>query len=271
VLKPAADTFESLQPEVSLDIGGAGSGTALAGMLAAPDTIGLLSRPMNAREREALQARYGHAPTEVRIAMDAVAIYVFKTNPIAALSLPDLRRAFIGGPEGTVSWGGLGLGGAWADTPVVRYGLERGRGAHDLLREVVLGGADFASEVNVEPVSTSVVQGVGTQPGGIGYASLYFRTPRTRVLPLLHRGEVVEPTADNALSGKYPLARYLYLYVNKPPGQALAPLQRQFIAFVLSRDGQEQVARQGLFALDARTAGESLDKLNAAGPAARKP
>jgi phosphate transport system substrate-binding protein len=84
------------------------------------------------------------------------------------------------------------------------------------------------------------------------------------VLPLLHRGEVVEPTADNALSGKYPLARYLYLYVNKPPGQALAPLQRQFIAFVLSRDGQEQVARQGLFALDARAAAAALAQTEAA-------
>lgn len=263
VLKSVAETFEGVQAGVSVDIGGAGSSTALAGMLESPLTIGLLSRPMNSREREALRSRYGHAPTEVRIAMDAVAVFVFKNNPVPALSLPELRRAFVGGQEAANTWGALGLGGEWRTTPITRYGLERGRGANDLFREVVLGGSEFSSEVNTEPVSTSVVQGVATQAGGIGYASLFFRTQRTRVLPLRHQGEVVEPTAENALSGRYPLARYLYLYVNKAPGVALEPLQRQFIAFVLSRDGQEQVARQGLFPLNAQAAGASLALLEA--------
>ena len=118
-----------------------------------------------------------------------------------------------------------------------------------------------------EPVSTSVVQGVGTQPGGIGYASVFFRTARTRLLAVEHKGERVEPTADNALSGKYPLARFLYVIVNKRPDAPLDAAQRQFLFFVLSRDGQDVIARQGFFPLDAAVAGEGLAQIGV--PAAR--
>jgi phosphate transport system substrate-binding protein len=270
LLKQIIDAFEATQPGVGFDIDGAGSGTALAGMLEAPETMGLLSRPMTPRERDAFRAKYGHAPTEVKIAVDAVGVFVFKNNPVKALSLAELRRAFGRDPDAADRWGALlpdaNLGSEWRDAPIVRFGLERGRGAFELFRDVVLEGSEFAANIDIEPVSTSVVQGVATQPGGIGYASVFFRTERTRLLPLLHKGERIEPTADNALSGKYPLARFLYVIVNKKPDAALDALQRQFLFFILSRDGQEVIARQGFFTLDATVAREGLAQIGVTAP-----
>jgi phosphate transport system substrate-binding protein len=265
LLKPLTDVFATLQPDVDFDIGGAGSGTALAGMLEAPATIGLLSRPVNAAERERFRAKYGYEPTQVKIAVDAVAVYVFKNNPVKAMSLADLRRVFIGGPDVVNRWGAFEPADAWRDMPIVRFGLERGRGAYELFREVVLEGGEFASEVSVELVSTSVVQGVATRPGGIGYASVFFRTQRTRILPIAHQGEIIEPTAENALSGKYPLARFLYVVVNKKPDAPLDALQRQFLLFVLSRDGQNAIARQGFFPLSADVAKTGSESISRAG------
>lgn len=261
MLKLVIDSFETVQPDVTFDVGGAGSATALAGMLEAPTTMGLLSRPVTSAERERFRAKYGYEPTEVKIAVDAVGVFVFKNNPVKALSLADLRRAFGRGADAADRWGAFEPTGDWRNQPLTRFGLQRGRGAYELFREVVLEGGEFASEVSVELVSTSVVQGVATQPGGIGYASVFFRTQRTRLLPIAHKGEVIEPTADNALSGKYPLARFLYVVVNKKPDAPLDALQRQFLLFVLSRDGQNAIARQGFFPLSAdvaKTGSESI-------------
>jgi phosphate transport system substrate-binding protein len=265
LLKPLADQFGVLQSGVSLDIVGGGSGTAIAGMLAAPATLGLLSRPMNASERERLRARYGAAPIELKVAVDAVGIYVFKANPLASMPLAALKRAFGRAADAVDRWGPLGAGGEWNDVPIVRYGLEPGRGAHDLFRDLVLQGGEFSPEVRVEPVSTSVVQGVATQPGGIGYASVYFRTTRTKLLPIEHKGELVEPTADNVSTGRYPLARFLYVVVNRSPAAPLDAATRRFLDYVLSADGQAVVARQGVFPLGAALAREGVAQL---GPAA---
>ena len=264
LLKPLGERFSSLQPGVDFDIAGAGSSTALAGLLASPDTLGLLSRPMNARERERFRERWGQPPLELVVAVDAVAIYLFKDNPVKALSLADLRRAFGREADAAMRWGDLGVTGDWAGVPLVRYGLEPGRGAHELMREGVLQGRDFTGDMAVEPVSTSVVQGVATQPGGIGYASVFFRTSRTRVVPLLNQGQAVEPTAENAASGRYPLARSLYVCANRQPSAPVAALQRQFLQFLLSRDAQEQMARQGVFPLDAALARQGLQQLGVA-------
>lgn len=267
MLKQVTDAFEVNQPGVSVDIGGSGSGTALTGMLESPDTMGLLSRTMTQRERDTFTAKYGYAPTEVKMAVDAVGFFVFKDNPVPSLSLSQLRRAFGRDADAVDRWGTLlptsaataaGAAAKFSGLPLVTYGLERGRGAYELVRDVVLEGRDFASDMLIEPVSTSVVQGVATQPGGLGYASVFFRTQRTRLLPILHNGEVIEPTADNALSGKYPLARFLYVVVNKKPNVPLDDAQRQFLLFVLSRDGQEAIAKQGFFALNATVMREGL-------------
>jgi phosphate transport system substrate-binding protein len=267
LLRPLTERFAVLQPGVDFDIAGAGSSTALAAMLLSSDALGLLSRPMNAREHERFRERWAVAPLELPVAVDAVAIYAFKDNPVPALSLADLQRAFGKDAGAATRWGDLGLQDAWANVPLQRYGLEAGRGAYELMRELVLKGRDFTGDVSVEPVSTSVVQGVATHSGGLGYASVFFRTTRTRVLPLWNQGQAVEPTAVNAASGRYPLSRFLYVCAHPRPQPPALALQRQFLQYLLSRDAQEVMARQGVFPLDAGLARRGLQLLGVAEPA----
>lgn len=264
LLTPVIERFRAAQPGIEFDIGSAGSGTAMAGMLESPTAMGLLSRAMTSAERTRFSARYGHPALELKIALDALAIYVFKDNPVPALSLDELRRAFGRDADAALRWGALGLGGDWAEVPLQRYGLEAGRGAYELMRGLVLRDRDFAAELSVEPVSTSVVQGVATQRGGIGYASVFFRTQRTRIVPILHQGRAVEPGAEDAATGRYPLARSLYVIVNRAPGAPLDAAQREFLRYLLSSDGQDTVARQGLYPLSAAQVSEALARIGAA-------
>ena len=207
--------------------------------------IGMMSRPLHDKERDAIARKHGRAPQEVRVAIDAIGIYVFKDNPLQSLTLEQAERIFGAAPrtgKHARTWGDVGASGAWASRPITAVGFEPGRGAHDVFRELVLGGGAFQPRVQAEPVSTSVVQAVAMDPGAIGYASVYFRTARTRMLALRGKGdEAVAPTEEAIASGTYPLARPLFFYFN--PG-APEPT-RAFLSFVQSEEGRHVVRSNG--------------------------
>ncbi len=229
------------------------SGAAIGDMLANPATIGMTSRPMSTAERESFAKQYGQPPLEYKVAIDAVAIYAFKDNPLQSISLPQLERIFAAAPKSgppVARWGQIGLQGEWAERAVNGVGFEAGRGAYEVMRELVLRGGDFRASVSAEPVSTSVVQAVGVDPGAIGYASVYFRTARTKVLAVeTASGDKVPPTEAEASGGRYPLARFLYLYVGSPKGAAPDAATREFLRFVLSEEGQNAARGTGAFAI----------------------
>jgi len=207
--------------------------------------IGMMSRALQDKERDAIAKKHGRAPQEVIVAIDAVGLYVFKDNPLQSLSLEQAERIFGAKPrtgKRAETWGDLGAAGDWASRPILVFGFESGRGAYDVFRELVLGGGAFQPRVQAEPVSTSVVQAVAMDPGAIGYASVYFRTARTRMLALHGKGgEAVAPTEEAIASGTYPLSRPLFFYFN--PG---APESTQaFLRFVQSEEGRHVVKAQG--------------------------
>lgn len=245
--------FQRAHPKAPVQVVATSSGAAPKAMQAGPGTLGMMSRPMTQAEREGL-ARRGKPPLELKVALDAVGIYVRKDNPALAISLTQLEQAFSarpreGGRAGT--WGELGYGGALAAQPIAAFGFERGRGAYEVMRELALGGGDFHAGVSQEPVSSSVVQGVGVEPGGIGYASVYFKTPRTRLLAVARPGrQPVAPTEEAIMTGHYPLSRYLYLYAHADA----TPAARAFLAFVLSEDGQALVRGAGGIPIPAQLA-----------------
>lgn len=251
------DAFRRIYPNAKVNVVSKSSAAALGDMAANPATIGMMSRAITAAERESWIKQYGQPPLEFKVAIDAVAIYVFKDNPLKSLSLEQLERIFAATPKmGTAieRWGQLGLDGPWADRPVQRIGFEAGRGAYELMRGLVLRNGDFNAAVSAEPVSTSVVQAVGVDPGAIGYASVYYRTARTQMLAIeATGGELAHPTEEDASSGKYPLARYLYLYLGAPKGRGDAAVC-EFLRFVLSEEGQSVTRSSGAFAIPATLA-----------------
>lgn len=250
--------FQRIYPNAAVNVIAKSSAAAVGDMAANPATVGMMSRAMNAAERDAYARQHGQAPTEFKVAIDAVAIFVFKDNPLQMITMPQLERIYAATPKtgpAIVRWEQIGLQGDWARREVRGIGFEAGRGAYELLRDLVLRGGDFRSDIAAEPVSTSVVQAVGVDAGAIGYASVYYRTARTRVLPLQSAsGELAQPTEADASSGKYPLARYLYLYRGAPKGGAADLLAREFLRFVLSEEGQNATRASGAFAISAALA-----------------
>ncbi len=252
------EQFSRYYPNVNLQIQAAGSSTAPPALTESTANIGPVSRELKDNEIEAFETRYGYKPTAVPVAIDALAVFVHQDNPLQGLTLPQVDAIFSSNrrcahPESISSWSQLGLNGPWQRRPVQLFGRNSVSGTYGFFKEVVLCGGDFRNEVNEQPGSASVVQSVSASINGIGYSGIGYRTSSVKALPLAQfdGAPFIEATAENAIAGRYPLARFLYVYINKEPNRALPPLEREFIRLILSKAGQEVVSRDGYIPLPA--------------------
>jgi phosphate transport system substrate-binding protein len=249
-LEPA---FRVFHPDASVSIRAAGSGTAPPALTDGSADIAPMSRPMNQKERDTFERKFGYPPTEIEIALDAVAVYVNVNNPTEQLTLRQVDSIFSStrarGGDPALVWGDIGARGELEHRTFRKYGLDENAGARVLLSEMALGGGAFRGDVAAEPGSSSVVNAVGAYPDAIGYASQCYATRRARPVALAADEEKpgVLPTFRNCLDGTYPLTRKLFLYVNKKPGEPLPPLLREFLVFAQSQPGQTIVAECGNF------------------------
>jgi phosphate transport system substrate-binding protein len=261
-----AEGFRALYPNVKIQIEGKGSATAPPALIEGTAQLGPMSRPMKGTEIDAFEKKYGYKPLEIKVAIDALAVFVHKDNPIKFIPMRHVDAIFsstrkLGGTP-VETWGDLGLTGPWASKPISVFGRNSASGTYGFFKDVALKGGDFKPSVKEQPGSSSVVQGVASDLGGIGYSGIGYATSSVRAVPLEgSNSKAFEATFENCLSGKYPLARFLYIYVNKKPGQAMDPLQAEFLKFVTSKAGQEVVIKDGYFGLPAKIAGDELKKL----------
>lgn len=262
------EEFKRLYPNVTIQIQAAGSSTAPPALSEGTATLGPMSRQMKSEEIEAFEARHGYKPTGIPVAVDALAIYVHKDNPITGLSVPQIDAIFsatraCGHDQDIKTWGDLGVTGELATQSIQLFGRNSVSGTYGYFKEYALCKGDFKNAVNEQPGSASVVQGVTKSINGIGYSGEGYRTSGVRMLALSRKtgGELVEVNAENALSGKYPLSRYLYVYVNKHPNEPLAPLEGEFLRMVLSQTGQTIVVKDGYIPLPAKIVDKALGLL----------
>jgi len=249
-----AEGFKALYPNVNIQIEGKGSSTAPPALIAGTAQLGPMSRHMKPTEVDAFEKKFGYKPTEVKVAIDALAVYVHKDNPIQGLSLEQVDAIFSNtykrGGKPLTTWGDLGLTGEWKNRPLSLYGRNSASGTYGYFKKVTLKGGDYKNTVKEQPGSSAVVQGVATDLGGIGYSGIGYKTSGVKALPLGNDSTAFfEPTVSNALSKKYPLSRFLYVYVNKKPGQHLDKLTQEFLKYVLSQQGQKVVVKDGYFPL----------------------
>lgn len=247
-----AEEYRKLYPNVNIQIQGAGSSTAPTALTEGTSNFGPMSRPMKPSEVQAFEAKFGYKPTAVPVAVDLLAVYVNKDNPIKGLSIQEVDAIFsatrkCGHNEDITRWGQLGLTGAWANRDFTIYSRNAVSGTYGYFKDEALCKGDFKSTINEQPGSASVVQGISESINGIGYSGIGYVTSGVRALPLSKKAgqPFVAPTADHALDGKYPLSRFLYVYINKHPNKELAPMEREFVKMVLSKRGQEIVVRDG--------------------------
>ena len=263
-----AESFKKFYPNVNIGIEGKGSGTAPPALTQGVAQLAPMSRTMKPTEEDVFSNKWGYKPTAIRTSVDALAVFVNKDNPIKGLSLEQVDAIFSkarrrGAKKDVKTWGDLGLTGEWADKPVALYGRNSVSGTYTFFKEHALKSGDYKDEVKEQPGSASVVQAVTTDRYGIGYSGIGYATSGVRAVPLMENaGDApVEANAANAYSGSYPIARFLYVYVNKAPSKPMDPLTREFIRLVLSKEGQEIVVKDGYFPLPLAVAKEDLKKI----------
>lgn len=247
-----AEGFNKLYPGVKIEIEGKGSSTAPPALIAGTAAFGPMSRAMRSTEIDQFEKKYGYKPTEVRVAVDALAVFVHKDNPIKCLSLGQIDGIFsttrnLGGAD-IAKWDQLGLGGDYAGKPISLFGRNSASGTYGYLKEVALGNGDYKSTVKEQPGSSAVVQGIASDKFAIGYSGIGYKTADVKAVAVSGRdGQCYDATQQNAYSGKYPISRFLYVYVNKNPSAALDPTRGEFLKYVLSKEGQETVVKDGYF------------------------
>jgi phosphate transport system substrate-binding protein len=250
-----AEEFAREYPNVNIQIQGAGSSTAPPALIEGTANFGPMSRAMRDSEQREFEAKYGYPATEVPVAIDMVAVYVNKDNPIEGLTMEQVDAIFsatraCGYDKDIKTWGDAGMTGAWANRDITLYGRNAVSGTYGFFKEIALCGGDFRSTVNEQPGSSAVVRGVEQTVGGIGYSGIGYKTSGVRAIPL----NGFEPTADNAATGDFPLARFLYVYANQHPNDGWNPLEKEFFRMVLSKEGQQVVDKDGYVPLSAAAA-----------------
>ncbi len=263
-----AEGFRRFYPNVKIEIEGKGSSTAPPALTEGTAHVGPMSREMKAEEKDQFEARHGYKPTEVRTSLDMLAVYVHKDNPITCLTLQQVDAVFSktrrGGAKSDIkTWGDLGLDGEWAPKPISLHGRNSASGTYGFFKEHALFKGDYKDSVKEQPGSSSVVQGVASDRYAIGYSGIGYKTADVRAVPLAAGpgAKCVDTAPENAFTGAYPLARFLFLYVNKKPGQPLDPLRQEFLRYVLSQEGQEAVVKDGYLPLPASLIAEERGKL----------
>ena len=261
------EAFKRNYPSVNIQVQAAGSSTAPPALTEGTANFGPMSRAMKDKEIEAFETRHGYKPTAIRVAIDALAVYVHKDNPIDALSIDQVDSIFsvtrrCGGTQAISSWGGVGLTGNWLERRIQVYGRNSVSGTYGYFKKVALCSGDFKNGVNEQPGSASVVQAVASSLNGIGYSGIGYITSDVKALALsTDDAAAVDATPENALSGDYPLSRYLYVYLNKKPNEPISPIEREFISLVLSAEGQEIVQKDGYIPVSPGVAARELAKL----------
>lgn len=264
-----AEGFQKQYPNVKIQIEGKGSSTAPPALISATAQLGPMSRPMKQSEIDEFEKKFGYKPTPVKTSVDGLAVYVHKDNPLAELTLPQVDAVFSktrkGGFEKDVTtWGDLGLTGEWAAKPISLYGRNSASGTYGYFKEHALYKGDYRDSVKEQPGSAAVVQGVTGDKFAMGYSGIGYKTSGVKALKLANKaGEThYSDEADNVLSGRYPLSRFLFVYVNRAPNKPIDPLTREFLRYILSKEGQEIVVKDGYLPLPAKVIEEELAKLN---------
>ncbi|MCB1205707.1 MAG: phosphate ABC transporter substrate-binding protein [Verrucomicrobiae bacterium] len=256
-----AESFKAKYPNINIQIEGKGSSTAPVALIEGTAQLGPMSREMKSEEIDGFEAKFGYKPLEVKVAIDALAVYVHKDNPIEGLTLKQVDSIFSStykaGGTAIRTWGQAGLSGEWKDKEISKYGRNSASGTYGFFKDEALLKGDYDASVKEQPGSSAVVQGVASDLAGIGYSGIGYKTSGVKAISLgTEEGALFAPTYDNCLNGDFPLSRFLYIYVNKNPEKPLDPLTLEFLKFVLSKEGQEVVVKDGYFPMPAEIVSE---------------
>jgi len=259
------EEFHRLYPSVKIEVEGKGSATAPPALIEGTSQFGPMSRPMKGSEIDDFKKKYGYPPTQIKVAVDSLAVFVHKDCPIKSLTMEQVRPIFSVEGKADITWGDVGVADPdYKDKPISLYGRNSASGTYAYFKEHALGKKDYKASVKEQPGSSSVVQGVASDKYAMGYSGIGYRTADVKAVPLAATadGTVYAANMENAYSGDYPLSRFLFIYINKKPGEGPTPVVREFIKMVLSQQGQQTTVKFGYYPIPARLATEGLKAIS---------
>jgi phosphate transport system substrate-binding protein len=262
-----AEGYKREYPNVRIQIEGKGSSTAPPALIQGTSQLGPMSRTMQVAEIDAFEKKFGYKPTPFRVAVDGIGVFVNKDNPVKCLTMAQIDGIFSKGHacggKAINNWGVAGVAVAgWASQPISLYGRNSASGTYGYFKEHALCKGDYKDTVKEQPGSASVVQGVTEDKFAIGYSGIGYKTSGVRAVPVAAKaGQCIDDDPANVISGKYPLSRFLYVYVNKAPNKPLDPMVREYLKYVLSQQGQQTVVKDGFIPLPRKIVDEELAKL----------
>ncbi|MCG9665889.1 phosphate ABC transporter substrate-binding protein PstS family protein [Vibrio mediterranei] len=261
------EEFKNIYPNVNAQIQASGSSTAPPALAEGTAQFGPMSRKMRLKEVESFERHYGYKPTELRVAIDAIGIFVHTDNPIKGLNFQQIDSIFsstlrCGSNRYISKWEQLGVKAPWSQRAIQMFGRNSVSGTYGYFKNNALCGGDFKRNVNEQPGSASVVQSVASSVNTIGYSGIGYQVSGAKLVPIAKQGEdYILPTQDNVQSGHYPLSRFLYVYVNKDPQRKLDPIEEAYIRYIYSREGQRIVVKDGYVPLNREFAEQELAKV----------
>jgi len=284
--------FQRRQPNVRVEVRGGGSTKAIEEFLQPPLSktgkvmlleerskhFGLTatSRELFDSEIKEFVSQHGYEPLAVPVAVDAVAVYVHKDNPLTGLTLEQVDAMFSttrlrGFKTAITRWGQLGLTDGWKDSAIQLYGRDRKSGTRAFFQEHCLAGGEFVPTLHENPGAASVILSLGRDQLGVGYSGLGLESSMVRTVPLAETADMpfVTPTSATVADQTYPLRRVLYLYVDKSPKSSLPPAAQEFLTFLMSQDGQQAVIKAGFFPLPVQQVNKSAVALEVSPGAAQ--
>jgi phosphate transport system substrate-binding protein len=262
-----AEGFRRIYPNVNIGIEGKGSNTAPTALQEGTAQLGPMSREAKSSEQDKFEGAHGYKMTQLRPALDALAVYVNKDNPLNEITLEQVDAIYSKGrkkgyKEDLQTWGQLGLAGDWANRPISTYGRNSASGTYGFFKEVALGNGDYKDTVKEQPGSAAVVVSVTDDRYGIGYSGIGYSTSGVKKLRIAEKKgkPYIAAEAENVYNDTYPLRRFLFVYINKPPGKPLSPLLKEFCTYMMSKEGQEVVIKDGYFPVPPAVAAKEVAK-----------
>lgn len=263
--------FRRYQPEVQFENVLLGTASAIGSLYEGVGDIAVMGREIWPEEITAFKEVLHYPPLGIDIltgSLDvrnkdyALVVFVHRENPIAKLSLTELdsifgcehRRA----TQSAKTWGDLGLHGEWADKPIQTYGYEISRGFGYFFQQVVFNGATrWNSEMrefsdlrgqdgSLLDAGQRILDALGNDPYGIAYSSLKYTNANVKPIAIGdEHGSFYFPTKETVFHRQYPLTRTITAFINRDPTRQTDPKTREFLRYVLSREGQRQVLLDG--------------------------
>lgn len=260
--------FRKYHPEITFEDTLLGTATSMAGIITGTSDLSLMGRPVTANEVIGFEWVFRVKPLGIQVMngslkaegkTPALAVFVSRGNPLQHISLAQLA-AVLGcpaDPHRPVTWALAGAQGAWSSKPIHAYLYDDQTGTGAFLLQAVQGAKDCwnwqivhefkderRADGSVIPAAQQIVEALRRDPAGLAISTLAYAGPELRALPLASTAQAVPLTPETVTDGSYPLARGVYIYVNRAKDKPVDARVSEFLRFILSTEGQAIVLRR---------------------------